>query len=140
MTVFLPSTVRMDILTKPCKLWSGRLDKDGYGRLPNKASDLVHRIAYLLEHGPDGIPAGYEVDHLCRVRACYEPTHLEAVLVAENRRRQGAVMRTCRKGHPFTPENTRYYTAPSGKRGPQRVCRECSREHQARYRQQRSET
>lgn len=143
MTQFLLSSGRilgMDTLTKPCKLWTGRLTKDGYGRLHNKGGDLVHRIAYVLEHGPESLPPGYEVDHLCRVRNCYEITHLEGVLVAENRRRAAAVMLTCRKGHPFSPENTRYYQPPSGRRGMQRVCRACQSEHQARYRKRRNES
>lgn len=45
-----------------------------------------HRWAYEDQVGP--IPDGWEVDHLCRNRACLRPDHLEAVPLAENRRRR----------------------------------------------------
>jgi hypothetical protein len=45
-----------------------------------------HRFSYQTMVGD--IPVGYEVDHLCRVRNCVRPDHLEAVTVAENRRRR----------------------------------------------------
>ena len=34
------------------------------------------------------IPEGMEIDHLCRVKACVNPTHLEAVPRLQNRRRR----------------------------------------------------
>lgn len=37
----------------------------------------AHRVAYELFVGP--IPDGLELDHLCRVRNCINPDHLEAV-------------------------------------------------------------
>lgn len=131
MTQFLSMLSSMtQALEQPCKLWTGRLDKDGYGRLPNKASDLVHRIAYLLEHGPESLPRGHEVDHLCRVRNCYEITHLEAVTAAENRRRAGAAKTHCAQGHSFTPENTRIQKRVNGQT---RVCKICEATAQQRY-------
>lgn len=47
----------------------------------------VHRIAWKLAHGGAEIPDGYEIDHLCRARNCFNPAHLECVTLAENRRR-----------------------------------------------------
>jgi hypothetical protein len=47
---------------------------------------LAHRWAY--EHFIGPIPAGLEIDHLCRVRHCVNPAHLEPVTKSENRRRQ----------------------------------------------------
>lgn len=45
----------------------------------------AHRLAYETWVGP--IPEGLEIDHLCRVRACINPDHLEVVTHAENMRR-----------------------------------------------------
>lgn len=61
-----------------CWLWTGRLDVDGYGRITiKKRPARAHRAAYETFVGP--IPEGMEIDHLCRVRHCVRPDHLEAV-------------------------------------------------------------
>ena len=107
----------------PCVLWEGTLDRDGYGK---KAGTLAHRLAYVAARGP--IPAGLEIDHLCRVRACVNPDHLEAVTKAENQRRGiRATATACIHGHPFTPENT------IRRRRGGRDCRECGRRQQRAY-------
>lgn len=41
-----------------------------------------HRVAYVSLMGP--IPEGKELDHLCRVRNCVNPWHLEPVTHREN--------------------------------------------------------
>jgi hypothetical protein len=46
-----------------------------------------HRASYTLLVGP--IPDGLEIDHLCRVRSCVNPAHLEPVTPDENQRRKG---------------------------------------------------
>ena len=43
---------------------------------------FAHRVAYELTYGR--IPEGKEVDHLCRNKACVNPSHLEAVSHREN--------------------------------------------------------
>lgn len=48
----------------------------------------AHRFAYAAFVGD--IPAGMEVDHLCRDRACVNPEHLSLVNRAENVRRRDA--------------------------------------------------
>lgn len=113
-----------------CWLWTGSTT-GGYGVLsrgPARHAPLVraHRYAYERFVGP--IPAGLQIDHLCRNRACVNPLHLEAVPQRENIRRGvsppacAARKDTCPKGHPFNAENTRL--SPRGRR----VCRRCHRE------------
>lgn len=73
--------------TGACWLWTGGLDKDGYGyfNLPHNRKVRAHRWAYEAAIGQ--IPKGLEVDHLCRIHACVNPDHLEAVTGRENRLR-----------------------------------------------------
>jgi hypothetical protein len=63
-----------------CWLWRGPFYRNGYGifRLNEpRRTALAHRVAYELERGT--IPRGLVVDHLCRVKACVNPHHLEVV-------------------------------------------------------------
>lgn len=72
----------------PCHLWNGPVSRKGYGVTnsdDNATTVQVHRVTYEAAHGP--IPAGLVIDHLCRVPACTNPAHLEAVTNAENVRR-----------------------------------------------------
>lgn len=111
----------------PCHLWTAGKTKQGYGSFhPSKGvSELAHRWAYVQAGGT--IPADNVLDHLCRVRLCVNPAHLEPVTNEENLRRGAGYglrngMRTgCIHGHQYTPENT--YRAPDG--GIR--CRSCSR-------------
>lgn len=111
-----------------CVLFSGYLDRQGYGRiLHGDEKQLVHRVAHEIYIGP--IPDGYQVDHLCGVRHCVNPAHLEAVTPLVNTRRaiHGWARRThCVNGHAFTDENTRRHVRPNGHR--YRICRACDRE------------
>lgn len=118
--------------TESCWLWHGRLHK-GYGHIVVVGvAQPAHRFAYELLVGP--IPAGLQLDHLCRVRHCVNPTHLEPVTCKENLNRgihRNAIKTHCSKGHEFTPENTGYYPHKDGRR--RRQCRECNRQNCARY-------
>jgi len=66
----------------PCWVWMGTITESGYGRHRNKR---VHKVFYEREKGP--VPKGMELDHLCRVRNCVNPDHLEVVTHTENMRR-----------------------------------------------------
>ena len=88
-----------------CWLWLGTVNKAGYGRIMiERQQKRVHRIAYELLRGP--VPPGLVLDHLCRVRTCINPDHMEPVTMAENVQRGPATIalsaRThCDHGHPL---------------------------------------
>lgn len=116
--------------TESCWLWTGVINVDGYAMFWNgKRTIGAHRWSY--EHFVGPIPKGLELDHLCRVRHCVNPSHLEPVTHQENVRRAGppwnAGATHCKNGHELTTENTRM-------RGSCRICRACAAECQRRYR------
>lgn len=95
----------------PLRCWPWKLSKTpaGYGQLSSRGRQLyAHRVAYELATGP--IPKGLVIDHLCRNRACCNPSHLEPVSNAENILRgespaaANARKERCPKGHEFTPQ------------------------------------
>lgn len=73
-----------------CWHWQGAIGSHGYGQFlgPDGVVGLAHRISYELHIGP--VPEGLQLDHLCRVRPCVNPAHLEPVTCAENLRRARA--------------------------------------------------
>lgn len=118
-----------------CMLWTGAVHKlHGYGRFrtADRTTRQAHRVAYKLLVGP--IPAGLHIDHLCRVRHCVAPAHLEPVTHRVNVLRgvapaaRHARVTQCPAGHAYSAENTR--VTPLGTR----KCRAC---HRARERQRR---
>ena len=106
----------------PCWLWTAFLDGKGYGRLNLKGyeSPQVHRIVYKIFVWR--LPNTLVIDHLCRVRNCINPAHLEPVPQIVNTLRGGNAAKThCVRGHPFDEENTGRNTS-GGRR-----CRACER-------------
>lgn len=69
-----------------CWLWIGTINGAGYGTFRLNGETIgAHRAVY--EHVVGPIPAGLHIDHLCRVRNCVNPEHLEPVTPSENIRR-----------------------------------------------------
>src|SRR5215831_14383036 len=66
-----------------CLLYKKALDKDGYPKISMRGKKSIgSRVVYEEHHG--AIPAGHEVDHICHVRRCVEPTHLRALPHRDN--------------------------------------------------------
>lgn len=117
-----------------CWLWTGARTSAGYGNVRFKGRYWsAHRLSYSLGHGlpPDHL----KMDHLCRVRLCVNPAHLEPVTDRVNILRGvgpsafHAVKTHCPQGHEYDLLNT--YVTSKGIR----QCREC---HRVRYRASRS--
>src|SRR5262249_18527434 len=111
--------------------WIGARDSRGYGNVRfNGRVRKAHCVLYEMVRGP--IPRELELDHLCRVPWCVNPSHLELVSHAENVRRGAArwvpaarqrAKRRSPYGHAYTKANT--YVQPSTEG---RACRTCARE------------
>jgi hypothetical protein len=118
-----------------CWIWEQGPLRDGYGRVYfDGKMRQAHRATY--EHFVGAIPDGMQLDHLCRLRCCVNPDHLEPVTQLENIRRgkRGfleAHQRSkthCPQGHEYSDENT-YYSSKWHRR-----CRACHRaEANSRY-------
>lgn len=116
----------MDPQENGCWYWTGTKSSNGYGSfsMPGSIRLGVHRAAYELMVGP--IPMELTIDHLCQVKHCVNPDHMEPVTMAENLSRIGKRRTHCKRGHEFTPENT-------GRQQSGRYCRECRKAIFARW-------
>lgn len=105
-----------------CWPWLAALNPHGYGMFTIDGHNVAaHRVAYQLTRGP--IPAGLDLDHLCRVRHCVNPWHLDPVTRWTNLHRSpvhNGNKSHCPKGHPYSEANT--YRSHG-----RRYCRECRR-------------
>ena len=105
--------------TAECWPWTRSVNNKGYGltsfrRGETKINALAHRVAYYLIAGWEPT----ELHHLCGNIRCCNPVHLLPLQVKGHRGMHRSD--TCRRGHPYSPENTYY-----GKRN-QRLCRACN--------------
>lgn len=100
--------------TAACWLWTGSLNR-GYGHfhVSRGSTTTGHRFAYELLVGP--VPDGLELDHICKIKRCVNPAHLEPVPHIENSRR-ATFEPVCRCGQE------KYIDATNRPR-----CRECER-------------
>lgn len=118
------------IASNGCWEWTGGKFTSGYGVFKWLGrSRYVHRITYSTFRGPIVLPL--QCDHLCRNRACCNPSHIELVTQSENISRGMSATHArgtpfCRPGlHRITEGNV--YTTPGGKR----ECRVCRKEKMA---------
>lgn len=88
-----------------CWIWQKATAKNGYGQIGHEGrTRSTHRLAYETFVGP--VPEGLQLDHLCRVRACCNPEHLEPVTQSENIQRSPLIVKThCKQGHELTEDN-----------------------------------
>lgn len=115
-----------------CWLWQGALSTAGYGtfNLGRRGAgyEYAHRISYAWAYGD--MPAGQELDHLCRIRRCVNPQHLESVSHRINVFRGDAptiriaISGKCHNGHEINTENMYFRKDRPGKWN----CRVCRRE------------
>ena len=94
-----------------CWIWVGVLGSAGYGQVSWKSKAVsAHRVVYEEIVGPPD--PDKELDHLCRMRQCVNPRHLEQVTSKINvLRGDGPTARNLRKdqcahGHIFSAANT----------------------------------
>lgn len=89
----------------------------------------------MFEYYHGVINSGLEIDHKCKVRNCCNPDHLEQVTHKENCIRGDIGKHDnhhyknkthCKRGHEFTPENTRITKTHSGT-FIGRSCKECEK-------------
>jgi hypothetical protein len=121
-----------------CWIWYGALNRQGYGNFALSGSRsapktiAAHRFSYMLANGP--IAESLHLDHLCRIRSCVNPSHLEAVSPGENLRRgdhpnmiahKGGC---CTRGHFLTPENTVTEKRSNGEI--RYRCKECAKQRE----------
>lgn len=103
---------RVVVDSNGCWNWTGATDAHGYGQISRGGREgmvKTHRVTYFCFVGPTELG----LDHLCRNRACCNPSHLEPVSQGENVRRgdhcyrDDGRPRECPKGHAMTPDNKR---------------------------------
>lgn len=114
-----------------CWRWGARINANGYGQFFfHRRTVQAHRFAYHAF--VETITPDLVLDHLCRVRNCVNPEHLEAVSNRENLMRgdtiyaANAAKDRCPAGHPYTPENTYDRGGRAG-----RLCKKCDQTRSA---------
>lgn len=136
----MPANYEAQYIPEPnsgCWLWLGQINQHGYGRtrLATGRSQVAHRAVYEAHHNVT-VPVELQLDHLCNLRCCVNPDHLEPVTRIENVRR--AVRRSrannsdafCPSGHEMSGANI--WVRKNGKSNSV-VCRTCARQARAKY-------
>lgn len=110
-----------------CWRWTKTLTDDGYAPFYLARAQAVRAHRWIYELLRAEIPDGLQLDHLCRVRDCVNPWHMDVVTSGVNTRRGLAAVTSwharkdrCKNGHPFDVANT-YVHPVTG----HRICRAC---------------
>jgi len=109
-----------------CWIWKGLVGNEGYAAFFAGRYHAGHRWLYEVTTSP--VPRGLQLDHLCRLRRCVNPDHLEPVTPRENVLRSNGLAAInarkthCKRGHPFDKTNTEVRLHGKG-----RSCRRCVR-------------
>jgi hypothetical protein len=124
-------------LATGCWVWLGSTNGRGYGEI-RVAGRKVYAHRWSVENSGRTIPAGFEVDHLCRNPSCVNPAHLDIVTHVENVMRGDVAglkperrAEFCSMGHRYS-ENT--YVRSDGKG---RNCIQCVRDRSREYQRRR---
>jgi hypothetical protein len=110
-----------------CWLWAGYGDGRGYGFARSRGRNWrAHRLAWEILRG--SIPVDMTIDHLCKVKCCVNPDHMEVVTAAENTLRAdtfsglNARKESCPSGHIYVGNNIKWYQG-------RRYCRACHQKY-----------
>lgn len=113
-----------------CWIWQRSLDSGGYGlQWTDGTHKKAHRAVYEELVSP--VPLGLVLHHICGVRSCVNPGHLEPLTHPEHHRRHTRTH--CKHGHPLSGDNLRI--TPQGNR----ICRTCRRRIQQAWEQKQRE-
>jgi HNH endonuclease len=123
------SKVRVEETTG-CWVWTASRSSKRYGWFTHwrGRSRYAHRVAWEELVAP--IPAGLQLDHLCRNPPCCNPAHLEPVTSRTNTLRgtsfaaAKAAQLVCVNGHLLVGANVRWRSDGRGRR----VCRACEKQ------------
>jgi len=114
--------------TDTCWLWTGAVNKYGYGRVHLVDGPvLAHRVAWVGANGRD-IRQGMDLNHLCSTPPCVNPAHLQEATARENLLHgdtlpsQRRARDFCPKGHPLIEGNLASHANGS------RDCHTCAKE------------
>jgi hypothetical protein len=72
----------------PCWIWQRSVRQNGYAQMSvDRKPTYAHKVFYEKRFGR--VPKGKQLDHLCRIRKCVNPDHLEPVTNQINTQRGG---------------------------------------------------
>jgi hypothetical protein len=115
----LPEKFQKKIMPIPecgCWIWTGCWSRKSYGVAGVVSANgrgggkHAHCVIYELLVGP--IPNGLQLDHLCRIKPCVNPDHLEPVTNIVNQERNALARTHCKWGHPFSGDNVKTRKRP----------------------------
>ena len=93
---------------KPCLIYTGSVSIQGYGKMMiDGVEHRVHRLAWILATGNE---IKNQINHLCHVKLCCEPTHLYDGTQQQNMNDLSKIIQSTPEfpcGHARTETNSR---------------------------------